>query len=110
VAVSEAALAEGGDVKIKWSCGHEGHLSLDWLRRHCYSSHTLEKARRNSTPKPLTQNSLPQMDSEELEEECGVWRWLKTVSEYGVCLLRGVPCTAEGGLEVRILLCVCTLS
>ena len=40
---------------MKWSCGHKGHLNLDWLRRHCYSAQTLEKARRNATPKLLTQ-------------------------------------------------------
>ena len=31
-------------------------------------------------------------------------RWLKTVGEYGVCLLRGIPRTTQGGLQVR-----CTL-
>ena len=42
-----------GKVKMKWSCGHEGHLNLDWLRRNCYSARTLKEARRNSTPKYL---------------------------------------------------------
>ena len=33
---------------MKWSCGHEGHLNLDWLKRNNYSSKTLEKGRRDS--------------------------------------------------------------
>ena len=70
------------------------------------------------------------MDSEELKDEYGIWRyiiiialmhglvvylrvthycscfhrWLKTVSEYGVCLLKGVACTTKGGLEVSFIL------
>ena len=34
---------------MKWSCGHEGHLNLDWLKRNNYSSKTLEKGRKDST-------------------------------------------------------------
>ena len=41
---------EDGDVRIKWSCGHEGYLNLDWLKRHCYSRHTLENRRKRSYP------------------------------------------------------------
>ena len=75
------------------------------------------------------QNTLPEIDSAELREDSGVWRcdkqhtydrsiillyfytntqcthiimyrWLRTVSEYGVCLLKGVPSTIIGGFEV----------
>ena len=38
------------NVNMKWSCGHEGYLNLEWLRNHCYSAHTLEVARKNSVP------------------------------------------------------------
>ena len=41
---------EDGDVKIVWSGGHEGHVNLDWLMRHCYSHHSLEKRRKGSIP------------------------------------------------------------
>ena len=41
-------------MKIKWSSGHEGHLNIDWLRKHCYSSHSLENARKSSKPDPVT--------------------------------------------------------
>ncbi|CAI8039430.1 Gamma-butyrobetaine dioxygenase [Geodia barretti] len=99
VAIIHANLTGEGKVKMKWSCGHEGHLNLDWLRRNCYSARTLKEARRNSTPKYL-QDTLPEIDSEELKEEYGVWRWLKAVSEYGACLLKGIPCTTEEGLEI----------
>ena len=39
-----------GDVKIVWSSGHEGHVNLDWLRRHCYSHHSLEERRKECLP------------------------------------------------------------
>ena len=48
------ASTEDGDMKMKWSCGHEGYLNLDWLKKHCYSSHSLETARKNSLPAPVT--------------------------------------------------------
>ena len=53
--ISVFILPEYGDVKIVWSSGHEGHVNLDWLRRHCYSHHSLEEARRKTTPKLLSQ-------------------------------------------------------
>ena len=66
---------------------------------------------------------MPTIDSRELEEDHGVWRymytinvfilkiakavwfpgfcrWLKVLNEKGVCLITGVPCTTEGGLKV----------
>ena len=46
---------ESGNLSMKWSCGHEGHLNLDWLKRHCHSAKTLEEARESSAPIPLTQ-------------------------------------------------------
>ena len=42
--------AEGEDVKFKMSCGHEGQMNMDWLRKHCYSSHTLQTTIENSIP------------------------------------------------------------
>ena len=41
---------EDEGVKMKWSCGHEGHVNLDWLRRHCYSNHSLDVRRKNCSP------------------------------------------------------------
>ena len=29
---------------------NEGHVNLDWLRRHCYSHHSLEECRKSSIP------------------------------------------------------------
>ena len=37
-------------VKMKWSCGHEGYVNLDWLRRHCYSNHSLDKRHKGCIP------------------------------------------------------------
>ena len=42
--------ADGEDVKLRWSCGHEGHLNIDWLRKHCYAPHTLQKAMKDGMP------------------------------------------------------------
>jgi hypothetical protein len=98
--ISGATVTGVGDVKIKWSCGHEGHLNLDWLKRHCYSPHTLEKARRESLPILSKQAVLPKMDARELEDDKGLLRWLKNVSEHGMCLLTGVPCNDEGALQI----------
>ena len=41
---------EDGVVKVKWSCGHEGHLQVDWLKEHCYSKHSLDTATKNGKP------------------------------------------------------------
>ena len=35
-------------------------------------------------------------------------RWLKGVNEFGMCMLRGVPCTKEAGLEVRQYIIIAT--
>ena len=49
-----AVYTEDGDVNMKWSCGHEGYTNLDWLKKHCYSSHSLKTARKNCLPPPVT--------------------------------------------------------
>ena len=43
-------MAGDGEVRIKWSCGHEGYVNLDWLKRHSYSSHALETRKKKSYP------------------------------------------------------------
>jgi gamma-butyrobetaine dioxygenase len=105
VVIQEANVTEGGDVKMKWSCGHEGHLNLEWMRKHCYSSQSLERARKSCAPTPLTQGSMPGMDAKELEDDYGVWRWLRILNEYGACLVKGVPCTTEDGMKFTQKMC-----
>jgi gamma-butyrobetaine dioxygenase len=95
--------SDGSNLEMKWSCGHQGFLNLDWLRKHSYSSKVLEEGRKKISPLFATQ--MPQMDYKELEDDYGVWKWLKNVNEYGVCLLHGVPCTKEDGLEVSKKIC-----
>ena len=43
---------------------------------------------------------MPTIKYKELEEDSGVWRWLKAVNEKGLCLVTGVPCTTEDGYKV----------
>jgi hypothetical protein len=66
--------AGDGDVRMKWSCGHEGYVNLDWLKRHSYASHTLENRRKSIHPELGKQAILPEVDIKELESDKGVLR------------------------------------
>ena len=46
---------DGSNLEMKWSCGHEGYLNLDWLRKHCYSAKNLQEGREKTTPLFATQ-------------------------------------------------------
>ena len=37
-------------MRIKWSCGHEGYINLDWLKRNSYSCYALETRRKSIHP------------------------------------------------------------
>ena len=37
-------------MRIKWSCGHEGYINLDWLKRNSYSCYALENHRKSIHP------------------------------------------------------------
>ena len=52
--------SDGSNLEMKWSCGHQGFLNLDWLRKHCYSSKVLEEGRKKISPLFATQvGTLP---------------------------------------------------
>ena len=48
---------DGSNLDLKWSCGHEGYLNLDWLRKHCYSAKILQEGREKAAPLFATQVS-----------------------------------------------------
>lgn len=82
-------------VNIHWVYGegghtHKGFINLKWLKENSYSRSSIKKLQQK-TCLPVT-DLVPKVDYSEVNEgENGLWKWLKNLNQFGVCLLTGVP-------------------
>ena len=89
--------SDGGSLEIVW--GNDGHISripTSWLRSNSYSGQAREH--RQPQRKLWTSNllrALPECSYQDVStSDTGLRTWLSMIAEYGVALLRGVPCVS----------------
>ena len=91
------ALAEDGGVDIVWAYdSHASRFSAGWLRGHSYSDKGRENQRRQSRLWNAERlRSLPEGSYTMVSTSSASLRaWLTMVSDYGIAILRGVPCVS----------------
>ena len=89
------SLNDDGALEIIWSSGgHASRYTPGWLRAHCYSAHA--RAERRAAPilwDGGLGGELPVIQHTDIVAgDAGVVHWLHNLRDYGVALIRGVPC------------------
>ena len=95
--------SDGDTVEIVWeNDGHISRISTSWLRSNSYSGQAREQ--RQPQRKLWTSDSmrtLPECSYQDVStSDSGLRAWLTMIAEYGVALLRGVPCVSGALTEV----------
>jgi len=95
--------SDAGAVEIVWeNDGHISRIPTSWLRSNSYSGQAREQ--RQPQRKLWTSNSLrtlPECSFQDVStSDTGLRAWLAMIAEYGVALLRGVPCVSGTVNEV----------
>ena len=70
---------------------HTTRLPLEFLRDNEYSSETLEKRLSAITPVPILNSVVPRVRYQEFAIEENLFRWMKLINEYGLCVIENVP-------------------
>ncbi|XP_033734100.1 LOW QUALITY PROTEIN: gamma-butyrobetaine dioxygenase-like [Pecten maximus] len=76
----------GTELHLKWADSqHEGHVKLDFLKKHSYHGHKEPVSRDQA-------NRLPSISYEEvISGDKGLLRWLQHINQDGMCLVKGAP-------------------
>ncbi|KAJ8314518.1 hypothetical protein KUTeg_006668 [Tegillarca granosa] len=73
----------------------ENHISSfggDWLKQNCYSKESLKEMRESLKPVFYSDKYLPELSYSDVKKsDEALYRWLKNINEYGLCLLKDVP-------------------
>jgi len=96
------AEAQGSAVHIDWGAGHVSCFDAVWLRGHCLSDQ--ERLRRRPHPRPwgreLASNLCYMTYSEVASDPDAHLRFLETLRDTGVVILRDVPVARERTEEI----------
>lgn len=73
----------------------ENHFSSfggDWLKENCYSKESLKEMRESLKPVFYSDKYVPELSYSDVKKsDEALYRWLKNINEYGLCLLKDVP-------------------
>ncbi|KAJ8314514.1 hypothetical protein KUTeg_006664 [Tegillarca granosa] len=73
----------------------ENHISSfggDWLKENCYSKESLKDMRESLKPVFYSDKYVPELSYSDVKKsDEALYRWLKNINEYGLCLLKDVP-------------------
>lgn len=81
-----------GKLKVTFEAdGHESVFDSDWLRNNCYSKEVIMQRKKEVKPVFTDKNVVSKIPYSEIATPEGLYRWLKSISDNGLCLLTGVP-------------------
>ena len=103
VSAEEARLTADGSLHVVWRGDrHQSLYQAGWLRAHCYSDGAREA--RRWRPKSWRDATTPIPPGSEYEQvmtdAAALLDWLRSLRDYGVSLLRGVPSESQAVVKV----------
>ncbi|KAL3872579.1 hypothetical protein ACJMK2_035794 [Sinanodonta woodiana] len=85
---------DGLAMSLMWKPGgHKGTIGLDYLRVNRYDPDALAVRHDLTTPLFLQEGDpIPEVNYEEVNvSEKGIYKWLRYINDFGICLMRNVP-------------------
>ncbi|XP_069126267.1 gamma-butyrobetaine dioxygenase-like isoform X3 [Argopecten irradians] len=84
---------DNGEIHVQWNEEeHEGIITKDHLLQHSYSEENRRRLREETKLQFQTDMTLPEVSWLDVEKcEDALYRWLRNISDKGICLLTDVP-------------------
>jgi len=103
ISAQEAGLTAKGALHIVWRGDqHQSLYQPGWLRAHCYSERAREA--RHWQPKSWREGTAsipPRFEYEQImSSDAALLNWLRSLQDYGVTLLCGVPTESQSVMKV----------
>jgi len=102
VAAQEARLTANGELHVVWlGDRHQSLYQPGWLRAHCYSKRAREARRWRPRFWREGESIPPRFEYERVMiSDSALLEWLRSLRDYGVTLLRGVPTETQSVRKV----------
>ncbi|KAK3582681.1 hypothetical protein CHS0354_031091 [Potamilus streckersoni] len=102
--LEKASVSDDGlAMSLTWRPGsHMGTIGLDYLRVNRYDPDALATRHHLTTPLFLEEGDpIPEVNYEEVNaSEKGMYKWLRYIDDYGICMMRNVPTEKLAILQV----------